>query len=135
MNLLRRSNISFHVSYSSREALENPLQQSSPRVSVPIFGVRNVALNQYLGPVNYNMDKNSIFGVDKSEERKNHAIWCDSLVTHPKRRDQQWRMSPERREGKYLDFLLKKILPILCNVSRFASRSDQIIFREHWACK
>ena len=29
--------------------------------SMPIFGVRNFTLNQYLGSVNYNMDKNSIF--------------------------------------------------------------------------
>ena len=29
---------------------------------MPIFGVRNFTLNQYLGSVNYNMDKNSIFG-------------------------------------------------------------------------
>ena len=34
--------------------------------SVPIFGVPT--LNQYLGSVNYNMDKNSIFGVHKSED-------------------------------------------------------------------
>ena len=28
-----------------------------------IFGVRNFTLNQYLGSVNYNMDRNSIFWV------------------------------------------------------------------------
>ena len=33
--------------------------------SVPIFGVRNFTLNQYLGSVNYSVDKNSIFGVHK----------------------------------------------------------------------
>ena len=35
---------------------------------MPIFGVRNFTLNQYLGSVNYNMDKNSIFRVHKSEK-------------------------------------------------------------------
>ena len=30
--------------------------------SVPIFGVRKFTLNQYLGSVNYNMDKNSYLG-------------------------------------------------------------------------
>ncbi len=37
--------------------------------SISVFGVRNLKLIQYLGPVNYNMDKNSIFGVHKSEGR------------------------------------------------------------------
>ena len=41
-----------------------------------IFGVRNFTLNQYLGSVNYNMDKDSIFGVLKSEKRKNRGICC-----------------------------------------------------------
>ena len=36
--------------------------------SVPIFGVRKFTLSQYLGSVNYNMDKNSIFGVHNSED-------------------------------------------------------------------
>ena len=35
---------------------------------MPIFGVRNVTLNQYLGFVNYNMEKTSIFWVHKSEK-------------------------------------------------------------------
>ena len=35
---------------------------------MPIFGVRNLTLNQYMGSVNYNMDKNSIFWVHKSEK-------------------------------------------------------------------
>ena len=48
-----------------------------------IFEVQNFMLNQYLGSVNYNMDKYSTFGVHKSEEGKNRGIWCDSLVTHP----------------------------------------------------
>ena len=38
-----------------------------------IFGIRNVMLHQYLGSLNYNMDKNSIFGVHESEERKNRG--------------------------------------------------------------
>ena len=42
--------------------------------SVPIFGVPKFMLNQYLGSVNYNMDKNSLFGVYKSEGRKNRGI-------------------------------------------------------------
>ena len=46
--------------------------------SLPIFGVRNFTLNQYLGSVNYNMDKNSIFCVHKSEKRKNRGVWCES---------------------------------------------------------
>ena len=49
--------------------------------SVPTFGVRKFTLNQYLGSVNDNMDKNSIFGVHKSEERKNHGI-CLALTSH-----------------------------------------------------
>ena len=32
------------------------------------FGVGNFTLNQYSGSVNYNMDKNSIFWVYKSEK-------------------------------------------------------------------
>ena len=35
-------------------------------------------VHQYLGSVNYNMDKNSIFRVHKSEKRKNRGIWCGS---------------------------------------------------------
>ena len=35
---------------------------------MPIFGVRNITLNQYLGSLNYNMDKNSILWVHKSEK-------------------------------------------------------------------
>ena len=46
--------------------------------SMPIFGVRNFTLNQYLGSVNYNMDKNSIFWVHKSEKSKNRGVWCES---------------------------------------------------------
>ena len=49
--------------------------------SVPIFGVRKFTLNQYLGSVNDNMHKNSIFGVHKSEERKNRGI-CLALASH-----------------------------------------------------
>ena len=45
---------------------------------MPIFGVQNFTLNQYLVSVNYNMDKNSIFWVHRSEERKNRGIWCGS---------------------------------------------------------
>ena len=41
---------------------------------MPIFGVRKFTLNLYLGSVNDNMDTNSIFGVHKSEERKNRGI-------------------------------------------------------------
>ena len=48
---------------------------------MPIFGVRKFTLNQYLGSVNYNMDKHSIFGVHKSEERKDRGI-CPALTSH-----------------------------------------------------
>ena len=44
---------------------------------MPILEVQNFTLNQYLGSVNYNMDKNSIFWVDKSARRKNRG-WCRS---------------------------------------------------------
>ena len=37
--------------------------------------------NQYLGSVNYNMDKNSKLVVHKSEERKNRGI-CLALTSH-----------------------------------------------------
>ena len=50
-------------------------------MSVQIFGVRKFTLNQYLGSVNYSMDKNSIFGVHKSEERRNRGI-CLALTSH-----------------------------------------------------
>ena len=40
-------------------------------------------VNQYMRSVNCDMDKNSIFGIHKSEEMKNRGIWCDSLATHP----------------------------------------------------
>ena len=33
-------------------------------------------VNQYLGSVNYNKDKSSIFRVHKSEKRKTRGIWC-----------------------------------------------------------
>ena len=46
--------------------------------SMPMFRVRNLTSNQYLGSVNDNMDKTSIFWVHKSEKRKNHRIWCGS---------------------------------------------------------
>ena len=49
--------------------------------SVLLFGVQKFTLNQYLGSVNYKMDKNSIFGVHKSEERKNRGI-CLALTSH-----------------------------------------------------
>ena len=56
--------------------------QSSSRVlvnfqygeSLPIFGVRDHTLNQYLGSVNSKIDKNSMYGIQKSEERMNRAI-------------------------------------------------------------
>ena len=48
------------------------------RGSVPIFGFRNVPLNSYLGCVDDSVDRNSMFRVHKSEERKNRAVWCDS---------------------------------------------------------
>ena len=53
---------------------------------MPIFGVRKFTSNQYVGSVNYNMDKHSIFGVHKSEERKDrgaltsHGLQCGSEV-------------------------------------------------------
>ena len=34
------------------------------------LGVRNFTLNQYMGSVNHNMDKKSIFWVHKSEKRR-----------------------------------------------------------------
>ena len=37
---------------------------------MPISGFRNLMLNQYLGSLNSNIEKNSIFGVHKCEERK-----------------------------------------------------------------
>ena len=49
---------------------------------MPIFGVRKFTSDQYLGSVNYNMDKHSIFGVHKSEERKNHRGICLALTSH-----------------------------------------------------
>ena len=48
---------------------------------MPIFGVRKFTLDQYLASVNYNIDKHSIFGVHKSEERKNRGI-CLALTSH-----------------------------------------------------
>ena len=48
---------------------------------MPIFGVRKSTLNQYLGSVNYSIDKNSIFWVHKSEKGKNRAI-CLELTSH-----------------------------------------------------
>ena len=47
------------------------------RGSVSIFGVRNLTLDQYLRSVNYKIDHCAIFGVHKSEERKNCAVWLD----------------------------------------------------------
>ena len=41
---------------------------------MPIVGVQNFTLNQYLGSVNYNMGKSSIFWVHKSEKRKNREF-------------------------------------------------------------
>ena len=35
---------------------------------MPIFGVRDFTLNQYLRSVNYNMEKISVFWVHKSEK-------------------------------------------------------------------
>ena len=55
---------------------------------MPIFGVRKFTLNQYLGSVNYNMDTNSIFGVHKSEERKDRGI-CLALTSHGMQYDPQ----------------------------------------------
>ena len=37
---------------------------------MPIFGARTFTLNQYLGSMNYDMDKNSISRVHKPEKRK-----------------------------------------------------------------
>lgn len=38
--------------------------------SVPIFRVQNLTLNQYLGYVNNNIDKNSIFGVQNLKKER-----------------------------------------------------------------
>ena len=46
-------------------------------VHANIWGLK-IYVNQYLGSVNYNTDKNSIFRVHKSEKRKNPGIWCGS---------------------------------------------------------
>ena len=46
-------------------------------VHANIWGLK-FYVNQYLGSVNYNMEKNSIFRVHKSEKRKNRGIWCGS---------------------------------------------------------
>ena len=43
-----------------------------------IFGAHNFTLNQFLGSVNCNMDKNSTLWVHKSEKGKNCGIWCES---------------------------------------------------------
>ena len=48
---------------------------------MPIHGVRKFTLNQYLGFVNYDVDKISMFRVHKSEERKNRGI-CLALTSH-----------------------------------------------------
>ena len=64
--------------FKPRGVLPNFQAQGGP---VPIFGVRKFTLNQYLGSVNDNMDKSSIFGVHKSEERKYHGI-CLALTSH-----------------------------------------------------
>ena len=37
---------------------------------MPIFTVQKFTLNQYLGSVSYNMDKNSLFWVHKSEKEE-----------------------------------------------------------------
>ena len=50
-------------------------------MKVPIFGIRKFTLNQYVGSVDYNMDKNSIFWIHKSEERKNRGN-CLALTSH-----------------------------------------------------
>ena len=50
---------------------------SNTKGSMPILGLK-FYLNQYLGSVNYDMDKNSIFRVHKTEKRKNSGIWCGS---------------------------------------------------------
>ena len=47
-------------------------------VHANIWGLK-FHLNQYLGPVNCNMDKDSIFRVHKSEKRKNRGVTCGSL--------------------------------------------------------
>ena len=45
--------------------------------STPVFGVRNLTLNQYLGSVNSSIDKDSIFGVHKSEEGR--IVQCGAI--------------------------------------------------------
>ena len=44
------------------------------RESVLIF---DLTLSHYLGSVNSNIDKNTLFGVHRSEERTNRGISCD----------------------------------------------------------
>ena len=48
---------------------------------MPIFGVQKFNVSQYLGSVNYNMEKNSIFWVHKSEARENRGL-CLAFTSH-----------------------------------------------------
>ena len=52
----------------------------TPKLSITIFGPCQYFGSEILrlGSVNYHMDKNSIFWVHKSEERKIRGIWCGS---------------------------------------------------------
>ena len=55
---------------------------------MPIFGVQKFTLIQYLGSVNDNMHKNSLFGVHKSEDRKDRGI-CLALTSRGMQCDPQ----------------------------------------------
>ena len=69
--------ISYLLRNKPRWVLSN-FQYGGVRANI---SVRKFTLNQYLGSVNYNKDKNSILGVNKSEERKNRGI-CLAVTSH-----------------------------------------------------
>ena len=73
---------------------------------MPIFGVRNFTLNQYLGSVNYNMDKSSIFGVHKFEERKHCAIALKLRIM----KEMSWYYSKTEKDQEAQIEIFKNIL-------------------------
>ena len=77
------------------------ITSNTGRSMTNIWGLK-FYVHQYLGSVNYNMDKNSIFRVRKSEEnRKNLGIWFGSprywtqYLWSPKRQAQYFGVSKE----------------------------------------
>ena len=82
--IVKRADFIFNV--KPQRPLMNPWSPFSPTgllinvkygESMPIFGLRNLTLNQYLGFINNGKDKNWIYAVQNSEDRKNRTIWCD----------------------------------------------------------